>query len=109
MESRKAEVDNFYHERLIKYLNTGDDAYSEGLFAPDFKWLVPGTGESVEMPVPPGDEGTSLKIVFMVGIKTVIRGFNKAFKDFKVTFQKLIPEDGGENIVAGRCELTGIT
>lgn len=48
-----------YFKRLNEYLNSGDEALGDELFADDFKMIVPGTGgrDAPGMPIPPGKEG----------------------------------------------------
>jgi hypothetical protein len=46
--------------KITSAITSGKDSDIEGVFAQDFKMLIPGTGgrEAKDVPIPPGIEGT---------------------------------------------------
>src|SRR2546423_2825942 len=101
-------------KRLNEFLDTNDQAICEEVFAQDHRMIIPGTGgkESKEFPVPPGIEGSTLDNLLpdSLGPKTFVNSLHKGFSDIKWEMQKLIfEEDGGEDLVAGRTEWSGIS
>jgi predicted ester cyclase len=112
MASREAEIHDFYYNRLTKYLKSGGETSAEGIWSNNYRSLVPGTGgkrEVMEDPIKkPGPESISSLLLFTAGRTILVKTLHKAFSDFDISFQKLIPEEGGEHYVAGRGEWTGI-